>query len=398
MKNKTVLGFLVTCVFMQPISRTALAQWTISGTDIYNSNTGEVGVGNTAPAYMLDVLNLNTTRALNLNSTYAGASTKYGIYNTVSNDGTGIRYGLYSTVSATTGTSNTVYGLRSAVTNNGTGISYGVYSSVSGTSTGTKYGVYSSASGSTNYAFYGSGRGYFSDNVGLGTSSPVGKLHITNVEVSLASGGSLILGLTTGVNMAFDANEIHVRNNGAAGTLYLNPEGGTVIINNAGTVTDVSLTGDGALQMGDESSTNIAMDNNEIQARNNGAASGLFLNASGGNVYVGTTSGSEKLNVCGGILATEVRVESGWCDYVFEKEYKLISLTDLETFVNENKHLPNIPAASEIQQHGLPLADVTTRMMEKIEELTLYVLQLNTRVTQLETENALLRSSLTTEK
>jgi hypothetical protein len=385
-------------LLLMTVTRTAWAQWTTSGSDIYNSNAGEVGIGNTAPAYLLDVLNVNTSRALNVNSTYAGASTKYGIYNTVSNASTATRYGIYNTVNATTGTSATAYGIRSIVTHNGTGISYGIYSSISGTSTGIKYGIYSSASGSTNYAFYGSGRAYFSDKVGLGLATPEGQLHIKDVEVDLTSGGSLILGSTTGVNMAFDANEIHGRNNGAASTLYLNPLGATVIINNSGAVTDVSLTGDGSLQMGDEGSTNIAMDNNEIQARNSGAASGLYLNASGGNVYVGTTSGSEKLNVCGGIQAEEVRVSSGWCDYVFEKNYCLMPLSELEAFVSKNKHLPNIPSAATVQAEGLPLADMTTRMMEKIEELTLYVLQLNNRIEQLETENTSLRSSLTHQK
>jgi hypothetical protein len=71
--------------------------------------------------------------------------------------------------------------------------------------------------------------------------------------VDLTSGGSLIIGLTSGVNLAFDANEIHCRNNSAASTLYLNPLGGTVVINNGVTPADVSLSSEGALRLGDNS-------------------------------------------------------------------------------------------------------------------------------------------------
>jgi hypothetical protein len=398
MKFKTILlPAIALALLLQFATLPVLGQWTTSGTDIYNSNAGEVGIGNTAPTYQLDVLGLNTSRALNVNSTYAGASSKYGIYTTLSDAGTSSRYGLYSTVTAAAGNANTAYGLRSLVTHNGTGSIYGVYSSVAGSGTGARYGIYSSASGSSNYAFYGLGRAYISDKLGVGVTNPVGKIHASDVEVDLASGGSLILGTTTSTNMAFDANEIMVRNNGASGVLYLNPLGSAVVINNSGAA-DASLSTDGALRLGETSSANMVLDGNEIMARNNGAASSLYLNRDGGNIYIGTGSGSEKLNVCGGIQAEEVRVSSGWCDYVFEKDYDLMSLEELEFFVQEKKHLPNIPPASEIQANGLPLADATTRMMEKVEELTLYVLQLNHRLKEVEQENELLRVLLTNQK
>jgi hypothetical protein len=102
------------------------------------------------------------------------------------------------------------------------------------------------------------------------------------------------------------------------------------------------------------------------------------------NVGIGTTSPSEKLDVAGKIRACEVIVEqNNWCDYVFEPNYNLKSLDEVEQFIKQNKHLPNIPPAKEIAQNGIAISDMTQRMMEKIEELTLYVIQQQKEIEQL---------------
>jgi len=103
----------------------------------------------------------------------------------------------------------------------------------------------------------------------------------------------------------------------------------------------------------------------------------MSINLSNGNVGIGVASAVYKLEVCGTIRANEVRVETGWCDYVFEKDYKLRTLKELEAFINKNKHLPGIAPASEIEKDGLKLGETNKAMMEKIEELTLYVIQLS---------------------
>lgn len=355
---------------------------------------GLFGIGTTNPLYKLHLANASATRSLNVDNTFSTSLTKYGIYNTVNNTGTGGRYGIYNSSTSNASSTAVNYGIYSTVNNPGTGAAYGVYSTVNVSGTGVHYGLYSSASGSSNYAVYAIGRGYFSDKVGLGLTAPVGQLHIKDVEVDLATGGSLILGETSTTNMAFDANEIHVRNNGAAGVMYLNPLGATVVINNAGTVEDASLTTDGALRLGANDGQNVIFDNNEIQARNNGATNDLTLNASGGNVNIGTFSGSERLNVCGGIQATEVRVESGWCDYVFEDNYPLRPIDELAQFISENNHLPNIPKASEVESGGLAVGDMSRRMMEKIEELTLYLIQQNEQIHALKADNEKMQAQL----
>ena len=104
-----------------------------------------------------------------------------------------------------------------------------------------------------------------------------------------------------------------------------------------------------------------------------------------GNVGIGTTANpSYMLSVNGNIRSKEVVVEIGWADYVFNKKYKLKPLIDVEKFIEQNKHLPNIPSAAEVEKNGLHLGDIQKKMMEKIEELTLYIIQLNKRIEELE--------------
>lgn len=80
-----------------------------------------------------------------------------------------------------------------------------------------------------------------------------------------------------------------------------------------------------------------------------------------------------------GILTEKVKVAikttSDWSDYVFAPEYKLKSLNEVESFVTENKHLPGVPSAAEVVDQGLDLAKMDAKLLEKIEELTLYTIQ-----------------------
>lgn len=86
------------------------------------------------------------------------------------------------------------------------------------------------------------------------------------------------------------------------------------------------------------------------------------------------------LYVQDGILTEKVKVAvkttTDWRDYVFENDYKLKSLEEVETFVKTNKHLPGIPSAKEVVANGLDLATMDAKLLEKIEELTLYMIEL----------------------
>jgi hypothetical protein len=103
-----------------------------------------------------------------------------------------------------------------------------------------------------------------------------------------------------------------------------------------------------------------------------------------GNVGIGTTNPTYKLSVLGNIRCTEAVVETGWADFVFDDDYRLPSLNEVEKFIDYNNHLPNIPTASEIQKNGLRLGEIQTKMMAKIEELTLYLIEANKRIINLE--------------
>jgi hypothetical protein len=98
--------------------------------------------------------------------------------------------------------------------------------------------------------------------------------------------------------------------------------------------------------------------------------------------------GSYKLYVTGGILTERLRIadasSSYWADFVFEKDYNLMSLSDLNSFIHKNKHLPGIPTSEEVSKEGIDIADMQSKLLLKIEELTLYIIEQNKRITLLE--------------
>lgn len=108
-----------------------------------------------------------------------------------------------------------------------------------------------------------------------------------------------------------------------------------------------------------------------------------FYVAGNGNVGIGTSSPDNKLDVLGIIRANEVIVETGWADYVFQDDYKLKPLSEVEAFIKENKHLPSVPSAAKIQEKGAHVAELMTKMMEKIEELTLYSIEQKKEIDEL---------------
>lgn len=97
--------------------------------------------------------------------------------------------------------------------------------------------------------------------------------------------------------------------------------------------------------------------------------------ASSGNIGIGTTTPKEKLSVNGNIRAKEIKVEAGnWPDYVFYKDYELLSLSELQNYIKENGHLPEMPSAIKAEQEGIELGEMNKKLLKKVEELTLYLL------------------------
>ena len=108
-----------------------------------------------------------------------------------------------------------------------------------------------------------------------------------------------------------------------------------------------------------------------------GYSSSQLVLQSGGNVGIRTSTPSNKLEVNGTIRSTEVKVEaSPWPDYVFEEDYDSRSLEETEAYIKANKHLPEIPSAEEIETNGLALGEMNALLLKKIEELTLYQIEM----------------------
>lgn len=109
------------------------------------------------------------------------------------------------------------------------------------------------------------------------------------------------------------------------------------------------------------------------------AGSQRFIINPDGNIGVGTiATGTHKLAVDGTIGAREIKVEaSAWSDFVFTDDYKLKDLEEVESFIEENKHLPDIPSEKEVLEDGVKLGEMDAKLLQKIEELTLYMIEQN---------------------
>jgi len=246
-------------------------------------------------------------------------------------------------------------------------------------------------------------------NVGIGTDNASTKLQAltadaswgithTNGSVSVgtyvgSSGGWLAtqsnspLYFCTGLLNQNGSAQMTLLLNGNVGIGTINPstkltvqtaDGSYGIIHTNGTVSVGTYVGDNGGWFG--TATNHPL---YFFTNNSGA---LMTITTSGNVGIGTINPSYKLSVNGTIQAKEVRVETGWSDFVFDPGYKLRSLSEVEKYIQQNKHLPDMPSASEIQTNGLPVAESETKMMQKIEELTLYVIELQKEVDQLKSD------------
>lgn len=99
-----------------------------------------------------------------------------------------------------------------------------------------------------------------------------------------------------------------------------------------------------------------------------------------------------------GVVATDFAISSptAWADFVFEKDYKLPTLKEVENFIAANKHLPNMPSAQKVKEEGYTLHDINTKFLQKIEELTLYSIEQDKQINALQQQLSNLEQRLTT--
>jgi len=262
-------------------------------------------------------------------------------------------------------------------------------------------------------------------NIGIGMGSLIArsKLHIIGGQdagLDVGSNGFIMTGDWQSPNLIIDDNEILARDGVTESDLSIQRDGGNLLLcgldeGNVGIglttppisrlqIADgvnASYTSHGYLVTGNLSGANLVIDNNEILARNIGGASDLFLQQDGGDlilcadengaVGIGLLNGESipvgsLLAVDGKITCEEVLVKlsQNWPDYVFAKDYQLTPLSEVKSYINEHQHLPGIPNAATIQDEGIELGEMQRKMMEKIEELTLYIISLEEKVQRLE--------------
>lgn len=256
----------------------------------------------------------------------------------------------------------------------------------------------------------GIGRVTFLDNgnVGIGSTSPANKFVVSNggvngFEVNPAdgyAGGTTLLSydryssnytpLQAAANRFLFStssviNGLVLSNNGNTGIGIINPSAKLVVSNDGANGFEVNPV-DGV-----NGGTNVLSYNrsSSIYTPLQFAASGFSFTtstvvnaitiANNGNVGVGLSSSSpaEKLSVNGNIRAKKVVVtQSGWSDYVFNEDYELRPLSEVAQFIKQNKHLPDIPSAKDVEETGIDVGDNQALLLKKIEELTLYLIEI----------------------
>lgn len=126
-----------------------------------------------------------------------------------------------------------------------------------------------------------------------------------------------------------------------------------------------------------------------------GTSKALFI-APDGKIGVNTDVPSANLSINGNAEAEEIEVKQDVADYVFQDDYQLMPLEELEKYIEENGHLPNIQTQKDVENNNgyVKLGDLSVSLMEKMEELTLHVIKLNQQVQDLKKENELLKRTI----
>jgi hypothetical protein len=246
----------------------------------------------------------------------------------------------------------------------------------------------------------GSGLRVPSGNLGIGLTDPTEKLHIraegllrpTFESVSNTDHYRALLDFKRSRGTV--AAKLPVVLNDKLGSVYFWGFNGTSYIESSGINGVTEGTTTGSLKAGLSFATNDGTDlvNNSPVTRMYVTASGnVLINpkiVAGGHLDPAATSFNDgKLQVRGKIRAQEVKVEmANWSDFVFAKDYALPTLQETEKHIKEKGHLPGIPSAAEVEKNGIELGDMNKKLLQKIEELTLYLIEQKKQIETLNTK------------
>ncbi len=255
-------------------------------------------------------------------------------------------------------------------------------------------------------------------NIGIGTTNLASKfslhaggsvsnyMRVTNTSTGDGSGNGTLYGIDPSNNAAmwnYENTEMYFGTSNQR-RMTINSDGNIGIgttnlaskfslhaggsVSNYMRVTNTS-TGDGSgngTLYGIDPSNNAAMWNYENTEMYFGTSNQRRMTINpGGSIGIGTiTTGTHKLAVEGTIGAREIKVEAtGWSDFVFEDNYELRTLEEVEEHINENGHLPEIPSEAEVTENGINLGEMNAKLLQKIEELTLYLIEQHKEIKKL---------------
>jgi len=399
--------------------------WLISGDNIYRLN-GNVGIGTTSPGAKLELAGLGSNDGLYLNG-----NTKVKI-TTTADSGTDSLWlagqqARNAALYLLPGADNKFSGLQLSSGPSRTTEAFLVHH-------GSELRTYLQLLGATHDRFdilNTVGTEIFTvkqnGNVGIGTTNPGEKLHIDDNSAAIGNHHLLRLGkggqsaiyagfvadgstfteayiksgnalpLRFGTDGA--ANAIYIENNGNVGIGTTSPGyrldvWGNVRISDSGVYSTTFTQSGGMLTMNSYGDW-VTKTGGYIswETYDSGYQERMRI-TNAGNVGIGTANpGSYKLAVEGKIGAREVVVTlDNWSDFVFEKDYRLMPLSEVEQHIKQNKHLPNIPSEKEVLENGVSLGEMQSKLLQKVEELTLYVIEQNKRIERLEKENEALKN------
>lgn len=400
--------------------------WSANGAHIYNNNSGNVGIGTSSPSHPLEILTPDAswgmvqTNGTDQVGTFTGSGA--GWLATQSNSplyfGTSLNnantspqislltngnVGIGTTAPATKLQVNTIDGSRGIIHSNGS-LTLGTYigggAGWLGTFTNQPLYLFTNNAGAGQLNLLPNG------NVGIGTIAPSSRLEVNTANANwgiihtngfervgtyVGGGGGWVA--TQSNSPLYFCTSLLGLNGSAQMTLLTNGNFGIGTINpsyklqvNTGDGLPGIVHSNGLISVGTYVGSNGGwlgtFSNNPLYFfTNNGNAQMTLL--PNGYLGIGTINPTYPLAVNGVIRCKEVRVESGWADYVFDGTYKLPSLESVSRYIKENKHLQGIPSAGEIQKTGLAVGEVQSKMMEKIEELSLYIIDMNNTINEL---------------
>jgi hypothetical protein len=355
-KSVLLIGFgiaNVLCLSAQP--------WSTSSNDIYNSNSGNVGIGTSSPGALLHVVNTSaSTTALRLRMASSQTADPFQIYDASNNK-------------------------IAVITKDG----YFNFIELGSYYPSTPAALLDIQSQTADFLrFYNAGTGGVVMKVGL--NGPIWH----------------------GYNATYDAGNNRLN----AGSVYTSGDNVFPSISASTGTADLRLNRDGFsagnVLVGFDASqgSGLRLQVKGIAYVNDGIALGTTTIPSGyklavvGNINtdgmaVGTTTlpTGYKLAVGGYIITEKVRVKllsSGWPDYVFGEKYLLPGLKETEQYIKQNNHLPGVPTAAEIEKDGLDLGDGQALLLKKIEELTLHLIEMDKKIDKLAQENIELKKEL----